>query len=248
MPIELSVKQLLNLATKDEFPHKMFLFNKQKFYLTPITHFFTSTRIFDTKPKTPIEFTCKIGNCKLRCKFCQLTNLNHHLYIHDDSRNWYKQYQQYRGNKDANVLTEGEMDLIKLFVSSFQSLSLLKNEYFRKLISQSVDIRSEFYFRYDFLHTVIQQLHNEIEKSLDKALIVTLTPDIWEKHFEHRLGLGALLVFDSFERQLLIIGVEIREESNAEAIKATTESIVNEYKFDKNKIKGNSEFKKSFNY
>ena len=106
------------------------------------------------------------------------------------------------------------------------------------MISESVNIPSEFYFRYDFLQIVIQQLHDEIEKLLDKSLVVTLVPDIWEKNFDHRLGLGAILTFDSFERQLLIIGIEIIESSNAEKIKLVTESIVNNYKFDKHKIKG----------
>ena len=45
------------------------------------------------------------------------------------------------------------------------------------------------------------------------------------------------LVFDSFDRQLLVIGIEIIHGSNAEAIKITTESINNKYDFDKKKIR-----------
>jgi hypothetical protein len=44
------------------------------------------------------------------------------------------------------------------------------------------------------------------------------------------------LVFDSFDRQLLVIGIDIIQVSNAEAIKITTESIINKYDFDKKKL------------
>lgn len=125
-----------------------------------------------------------------------------------------------------------------MFVSSYQSLALISNEYFRKLISNTVSIPSLFYFRYDFLQKVIDNLHKEIETILKEALIVTLIPDIWEKNFFHRLGLGAVVTTASFDRQLLIIGVELIEGSTAEAVKKVTESIVNKYNFDKNKVKG----------
>ena len=89
------------------------------------------------------------------------------------------------------------------------------------------------YFRYDFLKEVILKLPDEIEILLKKALIVTLIPGIWESNFIHRLGLGVTLIFDSFDRQLLLIGIEIIQGINAESIKLTTESIINQYEFDK---------------
>jgi hypothetical protein len=39
------------------------------------------------------------------------------------------------------------------------------------------------------------------------------------------------LVFDSFDRQLLVVGIEVLHGSNVEAIKITTESIVTKYDF-----------------
>jgi len=57
-------------------------------------------------------------------------------------------------------------------------------------------------------------------------LIVTLIPDIWEKHFIHRLRLGAIVTLATFERQLLII----------EKVKQVTESTVNNYDFNKAKL------------
>ena len=96
---------------------------------------------------------------------------------------------------------------------------MLSNEWFRKLINNSVEIPSEFYFRYDFLARVINSLHDVIEDLLKKAVVVTIIPDIWEKNLNHRLGLGATLTFDSFETELLILGVELIEGNNAELLK-----------------------------
>ena len=127
LPIEITVKDLFKLAKKDEFPHKVFLFNENRVYVTPVSQFFTTeTRVYSKKPDVKIGFKCKICSRILNCKFGELTNLNHHLFTHPDSRDWYKQFQQHRGNKNANVLTEGQLNLIKLFVSSYQSLSMLK--------------------------------------------------------------------------------------------------------------------------
>ena len=84
----------------------------------------------------------------------------------------------------------------------------------------------------------MQQFHAEIEQFLEKAVIITRIPDIWEKNNDHRLGLAAIVTFDSFERRILIISIEIIDGSSAERVKQVTESIVNTYEFDKSKIKG----------
>jgi hypothetical protein len=77
------------------------------------------------------------------------------------------------------------------------------------------------------LKTVVENLHSAIQNILQESLIVTLIPDIWEKTFIHRLGLGAIVTSATFERQLLIIGLEMIEGSSAEKVKQVTESIVN---------------------
>ena len=233
---DLNVEKLTQLASKDEFPHKRFIIEGKEHFYTPVCHFFKSETTFINKPKS-VKFECKIKNCVLNCSFGALSNLNKHLLKHDESRRWYKKYQDHLGVKPSTGLTDGQLNLIKLVVSSYQSLNLLKNEYFRKLCSNSVHIPTELYFRYDFLKEVIEKLHEEIETLLKKALVVTLIPDIWESNLIHRLGLGVTLIFDSFDRQLLVIGIEIIQGSNAEAIKFATESIVNKYDFDKKKIR-----------
>jgi len=156
---DLKVEKLIQLANKDEYPHKLYIIEGKEYFYTPVYHFFKLESIFINKPKT-VKFECKIKNCVLNCSFGALTNLNKHLIKHDESRRWYKKYQDHLGVKPSTGLTDGQLNLIKLFVSSYQSLNLLKNEYFRKLCSNSVP--SEVYFRYDILKEVIEKLHNEI--------------------------------------------------------------------------------------
>ena len=123
-------------------------------------------------------------------------------------------------------------------MSTYQSLSTIAIEYFRRLINNTGEIPCVYYFRYDFLQMVIEHLHNEIKIILNDALNVTLIWDIWEKNFMHHLGLGTIVTSTTFERQLLVIGIEIIEGSNAEEVKKVTESIVNKNQFNKNKVKG----------
>jgi hypothetical protein len=148
--------------------------------------FTTEKRVFDEKSSGKIEFTCKLNKKhRLNCVFGELTNLNQHMYIHKEARVWYKKYQDHCTPGNKATLTEGQLDLIKLFVSSYQSLSLISNEYFRKLISDSVKIPSDYYFCNDFLKTVVEKLHGAIQNILQESLIVTLIPDIWKKNFIH---------------------------------------------------------------
>jgi hypothetical protein len=51
------------------------------------------------------------------------------MYIHKETRVWYKKYQDHCKPGNRATLTEGQLDLVKLFVSSYQSLSLISNEY-----------------------------------------------------------------------------------------------------------------------
>ena len=90
------------------------------------------------------------------------------------------------------------------------------------------------------MKTVVENLHGAIQNILQESLIVTLIPDIWENNFIHRLGLGGIVTSATFERQLLIIGIEMIEGSGAEKVKQVTESIVNNYDFNKAKLKGNN--------
>jgi hypothetical protein len=202
-----------------------------------VTHFYKSTKNFDNEPDK-VELVCKIGKgCKFSCKLGEFTNLNKHLLIHPESRAWYHSYRSWNKNFKYG-LTNGQLNLVKFFVSSYQILSDLQNQHFRQLIDSSIKIPSYVYFRNSFLPEVCEMLSKELETKLKEAKYVTIIPDVWEYNFVHRLGLGATLVYDSFQTDLVILGIEVIAGSSAEEVKPVIESIINRYSFDKNKITG----------
>ena len=72
---DLNVEKLTQLASKDEFPHKRFIFEGKEHFYTPVCHFFKSETTFINKPKS-VKFECKIKNCVLNYSFGALSNLN----------------------------------------------------------------------------------------------------------------------------------------------------------------------------
>jgi hypothetical protein len=65
---DFKVEKLIQLANKDEYPHKLFIIEGKEYFYTPVCHFFKSDSIFVNKPKT-VKFECKIKNCVLNCSF-----------------------------------------------------------------------------------------------------------------------------------------------------------------------------------
>jgi hypothetical protein len=87
---------------------------------------------------------------------------------------------------------------------------------------------------------VIKQVKTVITEKLNKATVVNLILDIWSNsQMTEFMGLAAMLLNDNFEKECFVIGLERMPGShNAENIKATIESIVNKYEFDRTKISG----------
>ena len=79
---DLKVENLIELANKNEFPHKLFIIEGKEHLYTPVCHFFKSETIFANKPKS-VKFECIIKKCVLNCSFGAFTNLNKHLLKHD---------------------------------------------------------------------------------------------------------------------------------------------------------------------
>ena len=67
---------------------------------------------------------------------------------------------------------------------------------------------SYYYFRHDFLPTVMEKLHDSIEKLLNDAVYVTIIPDIWENNLTHYLGLDSTLVNDFYRKQIVVLGIK----------------------------------------
>ena len=164
----------------------------------------------------------------------EFTNLNKHLLTHEETRKWYIMYQDHSSEK---MITEDMLDFVKFFISTYQSMSVLENDYLYRLLKPSLKIDGYFYFRNSFWLRVFLLLKDEITKLLKKSVAITLIPDIWEHNREHFLGLGASIINLYYEKDLAILGVEPIEGNSAEFIKACIEKIIDTYDFPKDKIK-----------
>ena len=72
------------------------------------------------------------------------------------------------------------------------------------------------------------------------AIAISLIPDLWtNRQMWDFMGLGAQLSFKNGDRRLVILGMKrMTQKHNAEGIKDVIEEIVNEYQFNKQKIRG----------
>jgi hypothetical protein len=84
-------------------------------------------------------------------------------------------------------------------------------------------------------------MQNEIDKRLSDTASVTLLTDGWTGQFsnEEYWSVAAQFTNGSFDKEIVVLGMaELKKGHRAEEIKTAIETIVNEYKFDKRKIKG----------
>ena len=133
-----SPEEMLSFAKENppRFPTKIFdLAGKKKAY-SAVTQMFHCKLEYEQIPDK-IKFICKTYGCELNCKLGELTNLNKHLLTHRFSiaENWYKIYRS-RVSKTETSMSPAMLNLVKLFISSYQSLTLLQNEFFISLISK----------------------------------------------------------------------------------------------------------------
>ena len=97
-----------------------------------------------------------------------------------------------------------------------------------------------------FMETIIPKVVRKgklkIEELLRQATSITLLIDLWDsKQMIDFMGTCAALIFPDMSRKLIVIGIERMlgdGHHNAENIGLTLEKIVNQYSFNKNKIKG----------
>ena len=85
-------------------------------------------------------------------------------------------------------------------------------------------------------------MEKEIDKRLSDSASVTLLTDGWTGQFsnEEYWSVAAQLTNGLFDKEIVVLGmVQMKNGHRAEEIKTAIETIVNEYKFDKRKIKGN---------
>ena len=141
------------------------------------------------------------------------------------------------------------MNLIKWFLSSNAALNELQNEHLIKVFNEAnLDMPSMNSFTEVILPNVLRQVKGLIEEKLRLACVIILITDIWSSsQMADFLALSVMICYDNFEKECYTIGLKRMPGShNAENVKITIELIINEYDFDKTKIKGS--FNKDLNF
>jgi hypothetical protein len=129
-------KDMMDRAKKNVFPKRTFIINGRKKLVTPVTYFFECETVFEHKPNK-VSFVCKTCKSLYNEIFGALTNLNKHVQTHKETRQWYLLYQQHLG---STQITPEQLDFVKFFISSYQNLSILDNEYLFRLLRPSLAI------------------------------------------------------------------------------------------------------------
>ena len=232
------------------FKEKKFIIGEKEKYYTPILNFYECTTQFEEKPLNKISFKCLICAEKiLYSKLGRTTNLNRHL--KDDHKkhsklvDWLKKYDQFNSKnlraKEKATIDDNMLDLIKYFISSNNSLTELKNKYFRRLMKKA-KIKSPDYrtFVNGFLPELMKSLHEKILSKLTHAQSIGLITDIWTNdQLRDFIAVAASVIDDNFKKDVIIIGfARMIGNHCAENVKTGVENIVNSYQFDKSKISG----------
>jgi hypothetical protein len=185
-------------------------------------------------------FSCKICKKTLHANIGVVTNLNSHLKTHLEFREkWLNSYEKCNG-KDG-ILDEKTYDLVRYIVSSNTALDQLQNIHFAKLLANNMTLPGLKSFRYQTLPLVYSLMKDTIELKISKALSCCFITDIWtNKILADFIALAAIIVNESFEKELLVIGMApMSGDHTAENVKFEIEKIVNSYsKFNKTLANG----------
>jgi len=238
---EFNVEKLYDMATKGEFPKKMFIFGQDKSRYTQRLHFFTSIRTFSERPKSHVSFTCKICSKILRATFPEFNNLNNHLKTHDTWRKKWLSFYNKHFAPALSLLDNNTYDMIRFIISSNLAICQLDNVHFQKLIENKMTSPCLKTFRYDRLPTIYQQMLDIIDDKLNKARTICLITDIWTNRiYADFLALGAVIINEFFEQELIVIGMKsMGGDHTAENIQTVLETIINSFKCNKTKFHGN---------
>ncbi len=242
---EKTLGEIYDQAEKGVFSKKLFIFNNGQRHYSERLHFFDSKRIFDQPApskhsKIMTAFSCKICKKTLHANIGVVTNLNAHLKTHLEFRE--KSLNNYeKCNGRDGILDEKTYDLVRYIVSSNTALDQLQNIHFAKLLANNMTLPGLKSFRYQTLPLVYSLMKDTIELKISKALSCCFITDIWtNKILADFIALAAIIVNESFEKELLVIGMApMSGDHTAENVKFEIEKIVNSYsKFNKTLANG----------
>jgi hypothetical protein len=77
------------------------------------------------------------------------------------------------------VVSDGELNLIKFFASSYAAISLVSNAYFAGILDPSIRLTSRTTFRYTVLPAIMEKLRDELSSRFRQASSIVLIADGW---------------------------------------------------------------------
>jgi len=237
---EYSIDEILNISVNGSLGKKVFLIKNEVKKYSNRLHWFSSSRIFtDIDPfQEKVAFACKICKVTIQCRFPHFTNLSHHLALDDHGQ--FRKWKSLQPKIGGTAISDEVFALIKFLVSSYSSLSQIKNQYLHEILKPEIreKISSFKDFRYKILPEVFDILKNEINRRLNRATTISLVVDIWTNCImADYLGLAAVLSYELGHRDVLIIGFgRMQGYHDSVNIKKMVEELVNVYDFNKKKI------------
>ena len=132
------------------------------------------------------------------------------------------------------------LKLVKFIISSNESISQLDNPYFLDILQKQYKISCPKTFRYTILPNILEKLKKVIDAKLESAVSVCLIIDLWSApNNQDFIAVVAVTLNSSMEKNILVIGLRPMPEGthSSEMVKLVVENIVNDYTFDKLKVK-----------
>ena len=133
------------------------------------------------------------------------------------------------------------MDLTKYIITSNQATQELENPHLQSIFARHhITPVTEKNFVGNILPNVVAKMKNIITNKLRRCKHCTLLTDIWSSNqLVDILGCCCSLVYTDFTKETIVIGLrKMNGAHTAENIKEAVEAIVNQYEFDKSKIRG----------
>ncbi len=142
-------------------------------------------------------------------------------------------------------MSENMLNLVKFVCSSNLALKQLQSPELRKLLMPILDTPSYYTIRHSLIPNVYDKLISIINSKLQKAISITLIPDIWTNNrFRDFLGIAACLSFGDYKETITIGFSRMKQRDltgkhhSAENLIFSIDHILKEFSFDSNKIIG----------
>lgn len=198
----------------------------------------------DRKQVKKVQFKCNINGCNVTKNntIANITNLNRHLRTHKELDEWFSKYEEQK-NAEKRIISNDLLNFIKFLIKSNSAFKLIEEKEFYQILNPNLKLVSFETLTDRMIPALFNSLNSLIDQKLQKSISITLITDSWTSKYYNGeyLGLAANLINESFQIETIVIGMEKLDNGHsAEECKRATENIINQFKFDKNKINGNN--------